>query len=158
MPKLPSPPPPNRLRTLGRDLHTLSAGTLLWRIHNTVGSHVLAWKALRRFGPTSSRYDPQTPPPRIQARGVTYLATDLATALAERFQDDRAVDRRFGAPQLTAFATRTQLDLIDLTASGRCASVPPTPSTPAAATSPANGRERSWPPGRTPPDCGTPRP
>jgi hypothetical protein len=80
-----------------------------------MGSHVLAWNVLRRFGPTNSRFDPQTPPVRIQARGVTYLATDLATALAERFQEDRAVDRHFGAPHLTVFATTADLDLIDLT-------------------------------------------
>lgn len=115
MPKLPCPPPPDRLRNLGTDLHTLPAESVLWRLHNTVGSHVLAWNALRRFGPTSSRFDPHTPPPHTQARGVTYLAADLATALAERFQEDRTVDRRFGSPHLTAFATTTALDLLNLT-------------------------------------------
>lgn len=46
---------------------------------------------------------------------MIYLATDLATALAERFQEERAVDRALGSPHLTAFATTTDLDLIDLT-------------------------------------------
>lgn len=98
MAKLPAPPSAADLRVRGRDGSTLPAGTVLWRVHDTVGAHILPWNELRRFGPTSSRFDPQDPPPHLQSRGVTYLAADLSTALAERFQDTRVINRRRGAP------------------------------------------------------------
>jgi len=87
----------------------------LWRIHRTRGEHVLHWNALRRWGPTSSRYDPQESPPGPSSLGVTYLAGDVTTALAEVFQQTRVIDTAAGAPYLTGWTPARTLQLLDLT-------------------------------------------
>lgn len=61
------------------------------------------------------RFDPHLPPPRVQDRGVCYTAFDLPTAIAEVFQETRAVNLRRGAPWLTAWLPSRPLRLLDLT-------------------------------------------
>ena len=85
-------------------------------MHDTVGEHVLAWNALRTYGPVARcRFDPHDLPPHEQTAGVCCLALDLPTALAEFFQDTRVVNARRNAPHLTAFQPRRALRLLDLT-------------------------------------------
>lgn len=116
MAKLPAPPPASELRELGADLVALARHTDLLRVHDTVGEHVVAWNRLRHYGPVAQcRFDPHEPPPRLQEAGVSYLSLDLRTALSERFQDTRVVNRRRGGPQLTVFRPRRTLHLLDLT-------------------------------------------
>ena len=118
MAKLPAPPPAEQLRGLGTDLVAVTRQTDLIRVHDTIGEHVVAWNCLRHFGPVSRcRFDPHDPPPRVQGVGVTYLSLDLPTALAERFQETRVVNRRRHGPQLTVFRPRRSLRLLDLTGS-----------------------------------------
>lgn len=89
---------------------------VLWRIHRTRGPHVVAWNALREYGPLPNvRYDPQPTPAGFHGEGVTYAAVDLATALAEVFQVTRVVDTVSWAPQATAWVPTRPLRLMDLT-------------------------------------------
>jgi len=114
--ELPLPPQPAVLRAVGAELHRCARSTTLWRLHDTVGDHVLPWDALRTYGPIERcRFDPHDPPPRQQTAGVCYLALDLPTALAEFFQDTRVINTRRSAPHLTAFQPRRGLRLLDLT-------------------------------------------
>ena len=116
MAKLPAPPPAPVLRELGADLVAVARHTDLLRVHDTVGDHVVAWNRLRHFGPVARcRFDPHQPPPHVQPAGVTYLSLDLPTALAERFQATRVVNRRRGGPHLSVFRPRRTLRLLDLT-------------------------------------------
>lgn len=117
MVKLPDPPPTATLTAHSPDLYELSTTRVLWRIHNTTGTHVTAWNALRHYGPVDScRFEPHPPPPRMHPDfGVSYLADSVPTVLAERFQQTRIINTHRGAPYLTAFTlTRTVL-LLDLT-------------------------------------------
>ena len=62
-PMLPGPPPPHVLRSLGIDhgeTRAIDINEIWWRIHRTEGEHVLAWNALRTFGPVL-RFDPPSP-------------------------------------------------------------------------------------------------
>lgn len=89
---------------------------LVWRIHRTQGSHVLAWNELRNFGPIQTmHYDPQPEPAALSTEGVLYAATSLATALAETFQATRVVDSRSFGPQVTSWTPTRELKLLDLT-------------------------------------------
>jgi hypothetical protein len=97
LPKVPRTPPADLVHEPG---DILSVQPLLWRIHRTQGSHVLAWNQLRTFGPISiMRYDPQPEPAAPSIEGVLYTTTSLATALAETFQATRTVDSRSFGPQ-----------------------------------------------------------
>lgn len=90
---------------------------VLWRVHRTVGENVLAWSALRHWGPAvTMRFDPHPPPPRIHEDvGVTYAALDLTTAVTEVFQQQRVVDTEGGRPKATAWQPTRPLQLLDLT-------------------------------------------
>ncbi len=66
-------------------------------------------------GRPSSRYDPQESPPGPSSLGVTYLASDVTTALAEVFQQTRVIDTAAGAPYLTGWTPARTLQLLDLT-------------------------------------------
>ncbi|MCL2781018.1 MAG: RES family NAD+ phosphorylase [Actinomycetia bacterium] len=109
------PPPPERLRRQLDDTVALAGHTVLWRVHRTVGAHVVAWNQLRFWGPSEARFDPQCPPPRFQASGVAYTALDLPTCLAEVFQDRRVINTTRAAPYLTAWRPTRSLQLLDLT-------------------------------------------
>lgn len=115
-PKLP-PPRLHRIREVGGQYHVLPAGSTLWRIHTTAGPHAVAWNELRRFGPIRRfRFDPQPsgPPTVHPIEGVIYLAPDIATCMAETFQDTRSI-RATAARSLSGFETATELHLLDLT-------------------------------------------
>jgi RES domain-containing protein len=113
--KLPLPPAPEALTLEEGDLAPVARHTVLWRLHRTAGENVIAWNALRFWGPSHARFDPQQPPPGPSDRGVSYAALDITTCLAELFQDRRAVDTVRGAPYLTAWRPGRTLHLLDLT-------------------------------------------
>lgn len=112
MPKFPEPPA--RL-TAPPVVQTLSAGHRLWRIYFTGGAYPATWNGFRFFGPTSSRFDHQTDPPRVQTRGILYAAAHPVTCLAEVFQATRLIDRSSGAPWLVGFDLAHDVELLDLT-------------------------------------------
>ncbi len=117
MVKLPDPPPVAELRQHSPHVLQLPAAQALWRIHDCTGPHVVAWNELRFYGPIAScRWDPHPPPTRTHAdTGVSYLATAIPTALAERFQQTRLINTHRGCPYLTAFSMSRPLHLLDLT-------------------------------------------
>ena len=114
MVKLPRIPPGPLIRRPG-DVHTHRGTLALWRVHQTAGPHVTPWDELRYFGPTTSRFDPQRPPPALPSRGVTYAALDVPTVLAEAFQRTRVVDTTRRVPYLTGWRPARALLLLDLT-------------------------------------------
>lgn len=89
---------------------------MLWRVHRTAGEHVLAWNALRTFGPLPSmRWDPHPSSlPGPHTEGVLYAAADIATSLAEAYQTARVIDTRAGATRLTGWEPARPLGLLDL--------------------------------------------
>ncbi len=115
MPKFPEPPSAAELAKLSPVLHTLGAGTLLWRIHFRAGSHPTAWNELRAWGPTNSRFDHQLPPAGVSSRGIIYLAEFGDTCFAEVFQTTRTIDVLKDAPWLVAFKLDRDVFLLDLT-------------------------------------------
>ncbi len=108
------PPSAEGLRASGGDWRTLRAGTVLWRVHRTAGPNVVGWNQLRYWGPSGARFDPHVPPRSESEIGVSYTATDVASALAEVFQDRRVVNTIRRAPYLTAWRTGRRLRLLDL--------------------------------------------
>ncbi|HEY3631734.1 MAG TPA: RES family NAD+ phosphorylase [Jatrophihabitantaceae bacterium] len=115
MVKLPLPPAPEALTWEDSDLSALAEHSVLWRLHRCAGENVVPWNELRFWGPSHARFDPQEPPPGPSERGVSYAALDVATCLAEVFQDRRVVDTSRGAPYLTAWRPTRALHLLDLT-------------------------------------------
>ena len=86
-PALPKVPrvPPGPLSRKAHDLRDYEG--VLWRIHRTVGEHVLGWNRLRTHGPlVTMRWEPHPEPRGEHGEGVLYAATDLGTAAAEVFQ------------------------------------------------------------------------
>lgn len=115
MVKLPLPPPPESLRFPPEHLRTAATDVVLWRVHRTSGKHVVPWNQLRYWGPAATmRFDPHEPPPHAQERGVSYAALDVATALAEVFQQTRVINMRRDTPYLTAWSPARALRLLDL--------------------------------------------
>ncbi len=114
MARLPRTPELPLVRRPG-DLHRIPRSAALWRVHATAGPHVTPWNRLRHFGPTTSRFDPQPPPPEWSERGVTYAATDVVTCLAEVFAGSRVVDGSRRSPYLTGWQPTRVLTLLDLT-------------------------------------------
>jgi hypothetical protein len=112
MAKFPNPPP---ALTIPAVTKVLPAGTRLWRVYFTGGTHPGAWNAFRFFGPTTSRFDHQDLPRRVQAKGIIYAAVEPRTCLAEVFQATRVIDRHSGQPWLVGFDTATEVALLDLT-------------------------------------------
>lgn len=95
----------------------LARGTVLWRLYFRGGRHPTFWNIFRAFGPTSSRFDHQIGPPRVQDRCVLYAAERGPACLAEVFQDTRVIDRLARDPWLAGFALQSPLLLLDLTGS-----------------------------------------
>lgn len=112
-PKTPSAPP-KALDCEPADIRDYAS--VLWRVHRTTGDHVLAWNALRNYGPLPSmRWDPQPgSQPGSHDEGVLYASVDIETALAKVFQTTRMIDTRIGAPRLTAWEPTRRLRLLDL--------------------------------------------
>lgn len=115
MPKLPLPPEAEVLRRHTPAVVGLTDDSVLWRVHVTDTRHVVAWDALRHYGPVASgRFDPHEAPPREQGEGIGYLAFAVPTVLAEVYQATRVINPRRGAPYLTGFRPTRVLSLLDL--------------------------------------------
>lgn len=107
--------PPSDLSSVAEDWAETAEGTVLWRIVRTSGPNVVAWDRLRTWGPSAARFDPHPlPPGEHPGVGVAYSATDLATALAEVFQDRRVVNTNRHRPYLVAWGPTRSLRLLDL--------------------------------------------
>lgn len=119
MAKLPSLPPPDRLRALKPVTLILRAGTSLARIGFAGGRHPSAWNQFRYWGPTTSRFDHHLRDahgsPHPQGRGVLYAACTAQTCLAEVYQRSRIVDVHRNQPYLAAWTLAVDLTLLDLT-------------------------------------------
>jgi hypothetical protein len=113
--KLPLPPAPEALTWEEGDLSALPRHTVLWRLHRCAGENVVPWNELRFWGPSHARFDPQEPPPGPSDRGVSYVSADIATCLAEVFQDRRTVNTSRGSPYLTAWRPTRIMHLLDFT-------------------------------------------
>ncbi|NLG55555.1 MAG: RES family NAD+ phosphorylase [Rhodococcus sp.] len=118
---MPSTLPPPRgvdaLRDAGitdDEYFTVDVDALTWRVHRTVGEHVVAWNRLRTYGPLL-RFDPHPRPVRDHPHyGVWYGAGDIPGALAEVFQTSRTIDRTAGAPYVTGLHFTRPLALLDI--------------------------------------------
>lgn len=119
MAKLPRPPESAELVALAPltgALHTVGTDLTLWRIHATLGEHVLAWNQVRHRGPARGRFDPHHLPPGDDAsRCVLYVGDQIPVVLAEVFQHTRRVDVAAGGPWLTGLRLTRTLSLLDLT-------------------------------------------
>lgn len=119
MPKLPRTPDVDLLNSLDPATRQLESGSVWHRIYRRGGQHPTRWDALRFFGPTDSRFDHHRlnddGRPHQQQRGITYLASDIPTCLAEVFQTTRTVDRKDRRPWLVSFRLQNSLTLLDLT-------------------------------------------
>jgi hypothetical protein len=115
MATFPEPPPRAELQALGPILKTLSKGTLVARVYFRGGPHPTTWNRFRWFGPAGARFDHHTLPRRVQKRGITYLASNGVTCLAEVFQDTRVIDRSRHNPWLVTFEMDRGVKLLDLT-------------------------------------------
>lgn len=96
------------------DVVALASHTVVWRIHATVGEHVVAWNALRHYGPVGARFEPHEPPPHEQSAGVLYAGLSIPTCVAEVFQRTRRISRRTKAPYLTGLRLTRTAQLLDL--------------------------------------------
>lgn len=119
MPKLPNTPDRERLRELPPSLLSIPAGTNVVRIYRRGGEHPTVWNRLRYFGPTGARFDhhlrDEDGHAHTQERGILYLATDIATSLAEVFQASRTIDREGDKPWLVTFQLASDVSLLNLT-------------------------------------------
>ncbi len=98
------------------EYRTVDTETVGWRVHRTLGEHVLAWNAFREHGP-HLRFDPHPPPAGLHPGiGVWYAAATPLAALAEAFQAGRVIDRFRGQPYLTGLRFGRDLRLLDLAA------------------------------------------
>jgi hypothetical protein len=114
---LPDPPSIDELRTIGirrSELRAVRRSEIWWRVHRTVGEHVLAWNEFRIYGPLL-RFDPH-PEPKGEhpAHGVWCSGSAPGAALAEAFRQDRTIDRTRSAPYLTGVRFTRQLHLLDV--------------------------------------------
>lgn len=119
MPKFPEPPTPQELRRLPPAETSLPAGTLVWRLYRRGGRHPALWQTFRHFGPLNGRFDHHLAGtdggPKEQTRGVYYAALDIATCLAEVFQESRAIARNADdQPWLVGFELAVSVPLLDL--------------------------------------------
>lgn len=113
MPKFPWPPAPDELRRVPPAYRTLRTATRLARLYSRGGRHPATWRALRFDGPLAgARFDHHISGER---RGVTYVARDLVTCVAEAFQGSRLVDRFADDRFLAAFRLGRSVHLLDLT-------------------------------------------
>ncbi|MCV7049226.1 RES family NAD+ phosphorylase [Mycobacterium heidelbergense] len=136
---LPEPPPPHVLRSLGindDEMRAIGTDEIWWRVHRTGGEHVLAWNALRTFGPVL-RFDSHPLPKGEHVRhGVWYGAATPCAALGEAYQVDRTIDRERGRPYLTGLSFTRPLTVLDLAADSQGAWVTRVGGTFAISTSP----------------------
>jgi hypothetical protein len=114
------PNPPDGLARIPPELKTLPAGAELWRIYKRGGRHPVLWNTFRSFGPLrTARFDHHLPgedgAPRSQDRMILYAASEIATCLAEFFQDTRTISRDAEEVCLVGFQLRLEVVLLDLT-------------------------------------------
>jgi hypothetical protein len=114
------PNPPADLARIPPAIRNLPAGTEFWRIYKRGGDHPVLWNTFRAYGPRlTARFDHHLPDeegrPSVQARKILYAGAEIATCLAEFFQDTRQIDREAGEPWLAGFQFRRDIDLLDLT-------------------------------------------
>lgn len=117
---LPGPPSPEELRAIGlrdNEVRVVDEHEVWWRVHRTVGAHVLAWNAMRAYGP-KLRFDPHqlSVGEDPSGRSVWYGASTPDTALAEAFQSDRVIDRGRDRPYLTGLSFTRRVTVIDIAA------------------------------------------
>jgi hypothetical protein len=103
------------LEGLGADTTDLAAGTAVFRVYFAAGPHPGAWNNFRHYGPLRGRFDHHLPPPRLQERGILYLARHPRTCLAEVFQTTRWIDVDTGWPMLAGFRLARGVRLLNLT-------------------------------------------
>lgn len=120
MAKLPAPPSAAELALVPPRLRTLAAGEILWRVYKRAGRHPVAWNTFRAFGPLSTaRFDHHLPgrdgTPHTQKRRIYYAAAEIATCLAELFQETRTIDRAAEEATLVGFELARDVALLDLT-------------------------------------------
>lgn len=119
MAKFPEPPTAAQLAALAPTYHNPPAGQKLWRIYFRASRHPTDWKTFRYWGPADGRFDHHVPDAsargRMQDRGILYAASEIATCIAEVFQDGRFIDRSDSEPWLVAFTPQRRLRLLDLT-------------------------------------------
>lgn len=116
-PKLPREPPVD-LSGRTPDWHIWTEATPMWHIAGTAGPYATRFGQMRAYGPlASARFDPHPEPPSIHPiERVLYTAVDLVTALAERFQANRAIYCADPSrPVAYAWSPTRELRLIDLT-------------------------------------------
>ncbi|WP_372453036.1 RES family NAD+ phosphorylase [Mycolicibacterium xanthum] len=143
---LPDPPTPSAMRAVGigdDETRTIDREAVWWRVHRTEGEHVLAWNALRSFGPVL-RFDPRPLPKGDHPRhGVWYGASTPDAALAEAYQVGRVIDRAHGRPYLTGLSFTRTLTVLDLGTDSRGAWVTRAGGTFAISTAP-HAVTRQW--------------
>ncbi|MFW0790769.1 RES family NAD+ phosphorylase [Gordonia sp. CPCC 205333] len=114
---LPPPPSVADLKSTGirsKEALTWKTSMPVWRVHATVGSHVLPWDAHRTWGPVL-RFDQHPLPVGEHPRyGIWYGAADPRGALAEVFQETRVIDRHTDAKYLTGLRFTRPLRLLDV--------------------------------------------
>lgn len=113
MEELPAPPVGFNVDAIHR---TCPARTRLVRIYHRSRRYPATWEAFRYFGPTASRFDHHTEPPRVQPRGILYAAVgpqSVASVLAEVFQATRVIELRRDEPWLAIFDLQREVRLLD---------------------------------------------
>ncbi|MGI8752539.1 MAG: RES domain-containing protein [Acidimicrobiales bacterium] len=118
--KLPAHPPAD-LAGRTPDWRVRDPHGVLWAILDTAGAHPRTFGQMRSWGPLrSGRFDPHPagPPKSTSGELVSYAATTLLTAIAERYQDRRAVTPHdHNRPAAYAWFPQRALHLIDCTSS-----------------------------------------
>ena len=114
-PKIPGEPPAD-LADREPDWHTWPAGIPLWHVASTAGPYSAGFGVMRAHGPLpTARFDPHPLASDHPTERVLYAASDLPTALAERFQRSREVRRNLPeASGVYAWRPTRALYLIDL--------------------------------------------
>jgi hypothetical protein len=114
--KFPEPPRAGALRArLPPQIAVLPKGALIFRLYKRDGPHPSEWDLFRDYGPLKTmRFDHHEEPPHRQGRKILYGAAELATSVAEAFQEDRVVDRIRRAPWLVAFELERPVPVLDL--------------------------------------------
>lgn len=120
MARFPSPPEPPELAKVPPDLLSVPAGWALWRVYKRGGPYPVLWNTFRDYGPVpGGRFDHHLPDEQgrahRQSRAIYYAAREVATCVAEFFQDTRSIERDLEGPALAGFRLREPVTLLDLT-------------------------------------------
>jgi len=118
--KLPKGPPAD-LAQRRPEWYSWPQGRPLWCIADGKGRYARRFGEMRSFEPLrSARFDPHPEPPGISpSEKVLYVAGDLLTAIAERYQRSRAVILgEATSPIVYSWSTMRPLRLVDLTGAG----------------------------------------